>query len=64
MGHLGGWGRGLGQGADTPMFMRSAGNDHRRTLTWLVTGRGRITLRVDSPRVGTITEHLAIGDGG
>lgn len=62
VGHLRGWGRGLGQGGDSPMFMRSAGNDCRRTLSWLVRGNGSVTLRVGNARVGWVEERVAVGD--
>ncbi|MDZ7749043.1 MAG: M14 family metallopeptidase [Halofilum sp. (in: g-proteobacteria)] len=61
VGHLRGWGRGLGQGADSPMFMRSAGNELRRTLTWLVRGGGTVTLRAGNARVGWVEETVTVG---
>lgn len=63
VGHLRGWGRGLGQGADTPMFMRSGGNDHRRHLAWRVRGTGRVTVRAGNDRLGTVTATVDV-DGG
>jgi hypothetical protein len=64
VGHLRGWGRGLGQGADSPIFMRSTGNDCRRTLTWLVRGSGTVTVRVGSVRVGSVDASIEVGSGG
>jgi len=61
VGHLGGWGRGLGRGGDAPMFMRSAGNDHRCTLQWLVRGTGHVTLTVGNARLGWHTGEVKIG---
>ncbi|MDZ7749138.1 MAG: hypothetical protein U5K43_10120 [Halofilum sp. (in: g-proteobacteria)] len=61
VGHLRGWGRGLGQGADSPMFMRSAGNDSRRTSTWLVRGGGTATLRAGNARVVVMEETVTVG---
>jgi len=52
IGHLGGWGRGLGHGADMPWLMRSDASGDRARLTWLVRGRGTARIKVGSPRVG------------
>ena len=59
-GHLRGWGRGLGQGADTPMFMRSGGNDHRKHLSWLVRGSGTVTLEAGNNRLGTVSASARV----
>ena len=61
IGHLRGWGRGLGQGSDSPMFMRSSGNDCRRRLRWLVRGRGSVRVCVGNARLGWIEETTAVG---
>ena len=52
VGHLRGWGRGLGEHADAPLYMRSGGSDNRRTLSWHVKGSGAVVVRVGSARVG------------
>ncbi|MEX0871226.1 MAG: M14 family metallopeptidase, partial [Aquisalimonadaceae bacterium] len=54
LGHLDGWGRGMGNGADLPWYQSSPGNGHRRTVRWLVHGEGTVTLRVGNARVGWI----------
>jgi hypothetical protein len=60
VGHLRGWGRGLGRGGDSPMLMRSAGNDCRQTVTWLVHGSGRVTLHAGNPRLGWVEQTLEL----
>ena len=52
VGHLRGWGRGLGERPDAPWFMRSGGSDNRRTLRWHVKGGGVAVVRVGNPRLG------------
>ena len=64
VGHLGGWGRGLGKGGEAPMFLSSPGNNHRATLTWLVRGQGRATLTAGSPRLGWQSAEIALGEDG
>ena len=61
VGHLHGWGRGLGQGADSPWFMRSQGSGNRHTLTCLVTGSGAVTVEIGGERTGRIVARLAVG---
>jgi len=61
-GHLRGWGRGLGQGADSPWFMRSGGNDNRATLGWLVKGSGRAVVRAGSARLGWQEVEIEVGN--
>jgi hypothetical protein len=52
LGHLAGWGRGVGLGADELAYLRSNGNGASARASWLVRGTGRVTLRVGAPRVG------------
>jgi hypothetical protein len=52
VGHLRGWGRGLGESADVLWFMRSGGSDNRRTLSWHVRGSGTVVVRVGGARLG------------
>lgn len=54
LGHLAGWGRGHNTGANELGYLRSGGNDGSARATWLVRGRGPITLRVGSSRVGFV----------
>lgn len=58
LGHLDGWGRGIGNGGDAPWFQSSPGNTHRRTITWLIHGEGTVQLRVGNSRTGWITRTL------
>lgn len=52
VGHLRGWGRGLGEHADAPLYMRSGGSDNRRTLSRHVRGGGTVVVRVGGARLG------------
>ncbi len=61
VGHLDGWGRGLEHGSQTPWFMHSRGNSHRRSLRWLVHGEGKVTLRVGNERVGWVERTVTAG---
>ena len=57
IGHLEGWGRGLFDGSETLCHQRSRGNASTQRVTYTVRGRGKLTLRVGSCRVGWI-EHV------
>ncbi|MBP8809103.1 MAG: peptidase M14 [Kofleriaceae bacterium] len=52
LGHLAGWGHGVGAGADELAYLRSAGNDASARASWLVRGRGAVAVRVGAARVG------------
>ncbi len=56
LGHLEGWGHGLGDAAKMPWFLRSHGDDHRARARWLIQGEGEVTLRIGNPRLGEL--HL------
>lgn len=60
LGHLDGWGRGLGEGAHMPWYQRSRGTSHRITTRWLIKGEGRATVSVGNPRLGTLTRTINI----
>ena len=60
VGHLEGWGRGLGNGANSPGYQRSRGNGHRARVVYLVRGHGTFRVRAGSCRVGYIERELAI----
>lgn len=60
LGHLAGWGRGLGEAAQMPWFQRSPGNDHQATARWILQGEGEVRVRVGGPRLGQLTLTLPI----
>jgi hypothetical protein len=60
LGHLDGWGRGLGEASQMPWFQRSRGSGHQARARWLIQGEGEITLRIGSPRLGDLTRTLSI----
>lgn len=60
VGHLDGWGRGLFDGTDALYFQRSRGNTGRSALSWVVRGKGVLTLRIGSCRAGWITHCVEI----
>ncbi len=55
VGHLDGWGRGRFDGESALFYQRSRGSTGRKTLTWVVRGKGTLTVRVGSCRTGTVT---------
>ncbi len=60
LGHLAGWGRGLGEASLMPWFQRSRGSAHRASVRWLVQGEGEVTVRLGGPRLGHVTRTLSI----
>ena len=54
VGHLAGWGRGHNTGANELSYLRSTGNDASARATWIVRGRGRVTVRVGCARTGFV----------
>lgn len=54
VGHLDGWGRGRFDGESALFYQRSRGSTGRKTLSWVVRGRGRFTVRVGSCRTGVV----------
>lgn len=61
LGHLDGWGRGLYDGTSALYHARSRGSTSVRTASCVVRGRGRITLRAGSCRVGFVEETVELG---
>lgn len=59
VGHLDGWGRGL-HGAGSIFFPRSRGTTNARTLSLIVEGRGRVTLRLGSCRTGFVSREVIL----
>lgn len=60
IGHLDGWGRGRFDGSSALFYMRSRGNANVRATSYLVRGRGVVTLRVGSCRTGWVTKAIEI----
>jgi hypothetical protein len=61
VGHLLGWGRGRFDWSHAIFFQRSLGTRGRRTVRWLVRGRGPLVVSVGSSRVGTVTSRIDLG---
>jgi hypothetical protein len=62
LGHLDGWGRGLFGNASL-FFLRSRGNTGVRRVEWMVRGRGAVTVRVGSCRVGFVERVVTLPEG-
>lgn len=60
LGHLDGWGRGLYDGTASFGHMQSRGSTSAKTTAWVLRGKGRVTLRVGSCRVGHIEKKIDI----
>ncbi|EPC01535.1 hypothetical protein L861_16825 [Litchfieldella anticariensis FP35 = DSM 16096] len=60
LGHLDGWGRGLGDASLMPWFQRSRGNAHQAKVCWIIEGEGEVTLRIGGPRLGYVTRTISI----
>ncbi|WP_189470181.1 M14 family metallopeptidase [Litchfieldella qijiaojingensis] len=60
LGHLDGWGRGLGEASLMPWFQRSRGNGHQANVRWIVQGEGEVTVRIGGPRLGYVTRTIPI----
>jgi len=54
LGHISGWGQGLYNGV-TIFAPWTRGNVHERFLTLVIEGKGKVTVRVGSARVGIRT---------
>lgn len=54
LGHLDGWGRGVGTGANELAYQRSNGNGAAARGTWVVRGQGVVRVRAGSCRVGFV----------
>jgi hypothetical protein len=60
VGHLAGWGRGRFDFGQAIFFQRSLGSGGRRTVRWILRGRGEVTITVGSDRVGNIVEQVTV----
>ena len=60
IGHLDGWGRGLFDGSGALYYTRTRGTTGARTVSWVVRGRGVVSLRVGSCRVGWTEREVNI----
>ena len=60
IGHLDGWGRGLFDGSGALYYTRTRGTTGARTMSWVVRGRGVVSLKVGSCRVGWTTRDIQI----
>ena len=60
IGHLDGWGRGLFPGEGALYYMKSRGSTNRRTLRYVVVGKGELEVRVGCPRMGEVTTTVTI----
>ncbi len=63
IGHLEGWGRGVGAFEQGIFYAMSPGSDATRTLRWVVRGKGSLEVEVGSRRVGTVSRRVGIGGG-
>ena len=61
IGHLGGWGRGLFGAATVVPYPRSQGDAPRRSLSWVLQGRGSATVQVGCGRTGWLSAPVQIG---
>jgi Zinc carboxypeptidase len=60
LGHLAGWGHGVGVGADDLSHLRSDGNGATARGQWLVRGPGTAVVRIGSTRVGFVDVTVTI----
>lgn len=60
VGHLEGWGRGLYDGTGALYFLRSRGSTGRARVSYVVRGRGTLTLSVGSCRVGWVERVIQL----
>jgi hypothetical protein len=61
VGHLGGWGRGYGAGANDPVYGYTPGTAASGRAQWLVRGSGTVTVRVGAARVGFVEVTIDVG---
>ena len=52
VGHLEGWGRGLFDDSSALYFQRSKGSVSRKTVRFVVQGKGRVKIEISNPRMG------------
>ena len=60
LGHLAGWGRGVGLGANDLAYSYTPGSTACARASWLVRGRGQVTVRVGAPRVGFLDALVSL----
>ena len=60
IGHLDGWGRGLFDGSGALYAVGTRGTTGARRVSWVVRGRGTMTVRAGSCRVGWVTRRIDI----
>lgn len=60
LGHLDGWGRGLGGDESSIFFQRSRGSTSKKMLRWVVRGSGTLKLRIGSCRTGFIDKTIEV----
>jgi Zinc carboxypeptidase len=60
VGHLAGWGKGLGAWNQAIFYAATPGNESSRTVRWTLRGKGSAMLRVGSPRVGWLERKVII----
>ncbi len=60
VGHLRGWGRGLGTGIGANYYLRTEGTTGRRSVAVTVKGHGTLTIRAGSCRVGFVERTIEV----
>jgi hypothetical protein len=63
VGHLEGWGKGLGASSQAIFFQASGGSETSHTLRFIALGKGWATVRVGSSRIGFVERRIGIGGG-
>jgi hypothetical protein len=63
IGHLEGWGKGLGASSQAIFFQASGGSEASHTLRFTALGKGWATVRVGSSRMGFVERRIGIGGG-
>ncbi|MEZ4224413.1 MAG: M14 family metallopeptidase [Polyangiaceae bacterium] len=61
LGHLDGWGRGVGSRDMVFHVPRSRGSTARASAEWTVSGSGIVEVKVHSPRLGEYTKRVELG---
>lgn len=61
LGHLEGWGRGLGDPGQAVFYPRTPGSASSQTVRVVVHGKGRVHLCASSPRTGAVSTTVEIG---
>ena len=60
LGHLDGWGRGIGAGTGMPAYAPDRGTTHRRRTRLAIRGRGTVRIKVGSCRAGWLERELEL----